>query len=102
MLSEERTEIMPAQNAEDLQAKVDEMTDNMINFSKIEKQADRDINQRVLTIIEAAKRLKIDKNELLRMFHESLLAQGPRAATVSESRLRRLVSSNYKTPGKPG
>jgi hypothetical protein len=35
MLSEERTEIMPAQNAEDLQAKVDEMTDNMINYSKI-------------------------------------------------------------------
>ncbi len=96
MLSEERTEIMPAQNSEDLQAKVDKMTDNIINFSKIEKQAGRDIKQRLLEIIEGAKRLKVDKNELQRMFHESFLAQGPRVATVSESLIRRLVSSNYK------
>jgi putative heme degradation protein len=95
MLSEERTEIMPAQNAEDLQAKVDEMTDNMINFSKIEKQADRAFRQRLLEIIEGANRLKIDKNELQRMLHKSLHGRGPRAAIV-ESHLRRLVSSNYK------
>jgi hypothetical protein len=70
------------------------MTDNIINFSKIEKQADRDIKQRVLTIIEAAKRLKIDKNELLRMFHERLQGRGPQAETV-ESHVRRVISSNW-------
>jgi len=102
MLGEETTEIMPPQNAEELQAEMERMADNMINFSKIEKQADRDIKQRLLEIIEGAKMLKIDKNELQGMFHESFLAQGPRAATVSESHLRRLVSSNYKTPRKPG
>jgi hypothetical protein len=94
MLSEERTEIMPAQNAEDLQAKVDEMTDNMINFSKREKQADREIKERLLQIIEGAKRLKIDKNELQRMFHETFLALGPRSATL-ESHVRRVISSNW-------
>jgi hypothetical protein len=95
MLSEERTEIMPAQNTEELQSKVDKMTDNMINYSKIEKQADREIKQRLLEIIEGAKRLKVDKNELQSMFDERLQGRGLRAVTV-ESHLRRLVSSNYK------
>jgi hypothetical protein len=83
-----------SQNLEELQAKVDRMTDNMINYSKIEKEADRAFKQRVLTIIEGAKRLKTDKNEVLRMFHESFLAQGPQAATV-ESHVRRVISSNW-------
>jgi hypothetical protein len=83
-----------SQNLEELQAKIDSMTVNMINFSKIEKQADRDIKQRFLTIIEAAKRLKIDKGELLRMFHERLQGRGPRAAIV-ESHVRRVLSSNW-------
>lgn len=96
VLSEETTEITPSQNLEELQAKIDSMTDNIIYFSKLEKQADRVFKQRLLEIIEGAKRLKIDKNELQRLSHESLHAQGPRAATVSESHLRRLVSSNYK------
>jgi CO dehydrogenase/acetyl-CoA synthase alpha subunit len=96
MLSEETIRITPSQNPEELQAKVDGMADDIINFSRIEKQADIDIKQRLLEIIEGAKRLKIDKNELQRMLHKSLLARGPRAATVSESHLRRLVSSNYK------
>jgi ABC-type siderophore export system fused ATPase/permease subunit len=95
MLSEEMTGITSPQNLEELQTKVDRMTDNIINFSKIEKQADREIKERLLQIIEGAKRLKIDKNELQRMFHESFLAQGPRAATL-ESHVRRVISSNYK------
>jgi hypothetical protein len=95
MLSEETIRITPSQNPEELQAKVDGMADDIINFSKIEKQADRDFRQRILEIIEGAKRLKIDKSELQRMFHESFLAQGPRAATV-ESHVRRVLSSNYR------
>jgi putative heme degradation protein len=95
MLSEETTEITPSQNLEELQAKIDSMTDNIIYFSMIEKQADRVFKQRLLEIIEGAKRLKIDKNELQRMLHESLHAQGPQVATI-ESHLRRLVSSNFK------
>ncbi|MDP9287223.1 MAG: hypothetical protein M3P08_03390 [Thermoproteota archaeon] len=95
MLSEETIRITPSQNPEELQAKVDGMADDIINFSRIEKQADRAFRQRLLEIIEGAKRLKIDKNELQRMLHKSLHARGPRAATV-ESHLRRLVSSNYK------
>jgi hypothetical protein len=95
MLSEEMTRIAPSQNLEELQAEMERMTDNMINYSKIEKEADRDFRQRILEIIEGAKRLRIDKNELQRMFHESFLAQGPRAATV-ESHVRRVLSSNYR------
>jgi ABC-type siderophore export system fused ATPase/permease subunit len=83
-----------SQNLEELQAKIDSMTVNMINFSKIEKQEDRDIKQRFLEIIEGAKRLKIDKGELLRMFHERLQGRGPRAAIV-ESHVRRVLSSNW-------
>jgi hypothetical protein len=83
-----------SQNLEELQAKIDSMTVNMINFSKIEKQEDRDIKQRFLEIIEGAKRLKIDKGELLRMFHERLQGRGPQAVTV-ESHVRRVISSNW-------
>ena len=94
MLTEETTRITSPQNTEELQAKVDRMTDNMINFSKIEKQADRAFRQRLLEIIEGAKRLKIDKNEVLRIFHERLQGRGPQAATV-ESHVRRVISSNW-------
>lgn len=83
-----------SQNLEELQAKVDEMTDSMINYSKIEKEADRASRQRLLEIIEGAKRLKTDKNEVLRMFHERLQGRGPQAVTV-ESHVRRVISSNW-------
>ncbi len=95
MLSEETTRITSSQNLEELQAEMERMTDNMINYSKIEKEADRAFKQRLLEIIEGAKMLKLDKNELQRMFHESFLAKGPRAATV-ESHVRRVLSSNYR------
>jgi hypothetical protein len=92
--NEETTRITPPQNLEDLQAKVDRMADNIIHFSKREKDADRDIRQRLLQIIEGAKRLNVDKNELQRMFRERLQGGGPQAAAL-ESHVRRVVSSNW-------
>jgi ABC-type siderophore export system fused ATPase/permease subunit len=91
---EETTRITSSQNLEELQAKIDIMTDNMIIFSKIEKQEDIDIKQQFLEIIVGAKRLKIDKSELQRMFNERLQGRGRQAARV-ESHVKRVLSSNW-------
>ena len=96
MLGEETTEIMPPQNAEELQAKMERVLDTIINFSKIEKETDRAVKQQFLEIYEDAERLKIDKDEQVRMLHESLHGRGSRAAKISESYLRKLLSPAAK------
>jgi hypothetical protein len=86
----------PSQNAEELQAKIDNLRDTIVNFSNIEKKTHTDVKQQLLEIIEDAKRLKIERQELRRMMNESFNAKGPRNAMISESYLRRLLPPEYK------
>ena len=92
--------IFPAQNVQELQAKIDKLRDTILDFSKIEKQTYRGVKQLFSEIIQDAERLKIDKNELRRMLHEAFHAKGPRAAKISGSYLRRLLPGEYKYSAK--
>jgi predicted ribosome quality control (RQC) complex YloA/Tae2 family protein len=90
----------PSQNVEELQAKIDNLRDTIVNFSKMEKKTHTGVTQQLLGIIEDAKRLKIDREELRRMLNESFNAKGPRVAKASESYIRRLLPPEYKYPAK--
>jgi RNase P/RNase MRP subunit p29 len=91
MLSEETTPILPSQNAEQLQAKIERLMDNIVNFSKMKKETEIDVKKRILEIIGDGERLKIDGEELVRMIHEGLHTRGTRTAKICASYIRGLL-----------
>lgn len=94
--SNESSQIVIPENAEQLQAKIQQVVETIINFSKVEKETYRNVTQQILEIIRDAERLRIGREELRRMLNEGFNAKGPRAAKISESYLRRLLPPEYK------
>jgi hypothetical protein len=89
-----------SQNVQELHAKIYKLRDTILEFSKIEKETHRSVKQQLLEIIEDAKRLNIDVEELRRMLNEEFCARGPRALMISTSYLRRLLPPEYKNSSK--
>jgi uncharacterized phage infection (PIP) family protein YhgE len=100
MSAADSNQITPSQKLEELIAKIERLRDTILDFSKVETETHSSVKQQFMDIFEDAKRLRMGRNELRRMLHESFHSRGPRAAKISESYLRRLMPPEYKYPEK--
>src|SRR5438128_6053321 len=96
MSAAESNQITPSQILQELLAKIDRLRDTILDFSKIETETHSSVKQQFIDIFEDAKRLRLGRNEVRRMLHESFHSRGPQAAKISESYLRRLMPREYK------